>query len=303
MTVLGLDCGGSESRWVVLDDAGERVARGTGPRMSGHIFNPAEREIAMTALRTLCTDIRAAAAPVHAVVAGITGLSNDGPENRVLADTLAALLEVPFERVIIGDDMWLAYHAAFRPGEGILVYAGTGSAACHVDADGLVWSAGGRGCVIDDAGSGFWIGQQALRWMMRQVDRTGDLPADTLAEALCGRIGGREWETIRGYVYAESRGRVAMLAMAVADAAKADDPIALSILQEAGSALADLALALIGRVGLKPIALTGRASSLHPAIFEAFDRTLATPDTRLITIDPSEAAARLAFERYPQTGE
>ncbi len=138
MTALGLDCGGSESRWVVLDDAGEQMARGTGPRMSGHIFDPAERDIAMTALRALCTDIRASAAPVHAVVAGVTGLSNDGPENRVLADTLAALLEIPFERITIGDDMWLAYHAAFRPGEGILVYAGTGSAACHVDADGLV---------------------------------------------------------------------------------------------------------------------------------------------------------------------
>ncbi len=138
---------------------------------------------------------------------------------------------------------------------------------------------------------------------MRQVDRTGDLPTGTLAETLCDRIGGREWETIRGYVYAESRGRVAMLALAVADAARAEDPIALSILQKAGEALADLALALIGRVGLKSIALTGRAASLHPAIFEAFDRTLATPDTRLIAIDPAEAAARLAFERHPQTGK
>ena len=303
MTALGLDCGGSESRWVALDDAGEQIARGTGPRMSGHIFDPAERDIAMTALRTLCTDIRASAAPVHAVVAGVTGLSNDGPENRVLADTLAALLEIPFERITIGDDMWLAYHAAFPPGEGILVYAGTGSAACHVDADGVVLSAGGRGCVIDDAGSGFWIGQQALRWMMRQVDRTGDLPTGILAETLCDRIGGRDWETIRGHVYAESRGRVAMLAMAVADAARAGDPIALSILQKAGEALADLALALIGRVGLKSIALTGRAASLHPAIFEAFDRTLATPDTRQVAIDPAEAAARLAFERHPQPGK
>jgi len=296
VTALGIDCGGSESRWLLLDRDGQLVARGTGPRLSGHIFDPAERDIAMAALGTLCRDIRAAGMTIEAVVAGITGLSEDGPEGRVLADTLAALLEAPIERIAIRDDMWLAYQAAFRPGEGMLVYAGTGSAACHVDADGSIWQAGGHGFVIDDAGSGSWIGQQALRWMMRQSDRTGDLPEGTLAAALCDRIGGRDWETIRSYVYAESRGRVAALSLAVAEAAKADDPVALSILDKAGVALGELGLALIGRIGVRPVALSGRAASLHPAIFDAFDRTLAVPDTRLIAIDPVGAAARLALE-------
>ena len=112
MTALGLDCGGTGSRWHLLDAAGRPVAHGTGPPLSGHIFDRAVREAAMAALRDLARDIRAAGRPVEAVVAGVTGLSPDGPEDRVLADTLAALLEVPVVRIAIHDDLWLAYHAA-----------------------------------------------------------------------------------------------------------------------------------------------------------------------------------------------
>ena len=47
MTALGLDCGGSESRWHLLDESGARLADGTGPRLSGHLFSRDEREIAI----------------------------------------------------------------------------------------------------------------------------------------------------------------------------------------------------------------------------------------------------------------
>lgn len=297
MTALGLDCGGSGSRWFALDSAGRQLGRGTGPRLLGHLFVPAEHDSAMAALHTLHDEIRATVGPVEAVVAGVSGLSSRANESMELAETLATLLEIPVDRITIRNDLWLAYHAAFRPGEGVLVYAGTGSSACHIDAEDQLFRAGGRGFVVDDAGSGFWIGQQAVRWMMRQADRTGEWPDGPLASALCDRVGGRDWDAVRAHVYAEPRSRVAALAIAVAEAARANDPVALSILEGAGAALADLALALIGRVGLMPVTLTGRAASLHPAIFQVFDRSLAVPETRLATLDPAETAARLALTK------
>ncbi len=297
MTALGLDCGGTASRWQLLDPAGNPVASGAGRPLSGHIFDRAARETAMATLRDMMRDIRAAKVPVEAVTAGITGVSEDGPEGRVLADTLAALLELAVDRIAVRDDLWLAYHAAFRPGEGILVYAGTGSAACHVDADGRSERAGGHGWLINDAGSGFWIGQRALRWMMRRADATGSLPSGVLAEALFDRIGGTDWEAVRAYVYADSRRRIASLAPAVGAAANTGDPTATGIIAAAGRALAESALALIDRVGLRPVALAGGAARLHPLLFETFDRTLAVPDCRLQEIDPAATAARLALER------
>ncbi len=297
MTALGLDCGGSESRWHLLDESGARLADGTGPRLSGHIFSRDEREIAMDALRALGRDIRAANVPVKAATAGVTGLSSDGPEGRVLAETIAALLELPAEQVVVRDDLWLAYHAAFRPGDGILVYSGTGSAACHVDAEGRSVRAGGHGWLIDDGGSGFWIGQRALRWMMRRADATGSLPTSLLADALLDRIGGRDWEAVRAYTYAESRSRIAALAPAVAHAAENGDATATGIIAASGRALAELGLALIDRVGLRPVGLAGGAARLHPLLFETFDRALAVPDCRLVDIAPAETAAQLSLER------
>lgn len=296
MTALGLDCGGTESRWHVLDRQGRLVAHGRGPRLSGHLFEPREREIAMDALRALCGDIRKLEVPVEAVVAGVTGLSEESPERRVLAEVIGALLELPAKAVTVQDDLWLAYHAAFEPGAGILVYAGTGSAACHVTTEGRVLRAGGHGLLIDDAGSGFWIGQQALRWMMREHDRTGELPDTVLSETLLGHVGGRDWDAIRSYVYADSRRRIAELAPVVASAAETGDPVATEIFAEAGRELARLGLALIDRVGLKPVALTGGAARAHPLLFEIFDRTLAVPECRIVDTDPAEAAARLALE-------
>ena len=294
MTVLGLDCGGSASRWLLLESDGSVRARGDGPGLTGHIFDPSERAVAMKALGGLCRDIRAATPAVDAAMAGITGLSSDVPEARVFADTLAALLSVPAGRIAVHNDLWLAYHAAFRPGKGLLVYAGTGSAACHIDGDGQMLLAGGHGCVIDDAGSGFWIGQAAVRWMMRQADRMGQLPSGPLADALLDRIGGRDWEAVRAFIYANPRSRTADLSLAVAEAAGAGDGTALSILEQAGCELAELATALIERVGLMPVALAGGAASLHPLIFETFERSLGVPDARLAELDPALAAARLA---------
>ena len=296
MTALGLDCGGTESRWHLLDREGRLVGHGRGPRLSGHLFEPKEREIAMDALRALCRDIRKLEAPVEAAVAGVTGLSEDSPERRVLAEVIGALLEVPAKAVTVQGDLWLAYHAAFEPGAGILVYAGTGCAACHVTAEGGVLRAGGHGLLIDDAGSGFWIGQQALRWMMREHDRTGELPDTGLSEALLGQIGGRDWGVIRSYVYADSRRRVAELAPVVASAAEAGDPVATELFAEAGRELARLGLAMIDRVGLRPVALTGGAARAHPLLFETFDRALAVPECRIVDTDLAQAAARLALD-------
>jgi glucosamine kinase len=53
-------------------------------------------------------------------------------------------------------------------------------------------------------------------------------------------------------------------------AATADqDFVAATILRAAGEELARLALALTKRFGVRPVAVSGRASALHPSIVEA----------------------------------
>ena len=286
MRFLGLDAGGSATRWAVCDAAGGPLGAGELPATSGHLFRAEERARFMAMTEALAAQVGA----VQAVVAGMTGLTAEAPEAAAAAEILAAGLHLPRAAVAVHDDLWIAYHAVFAPGEGHVVYAGTGSIGLHVRADGTAVRVGGWGMLIDDGGSAYWIGREALRQVWRARDFA---PGATgpLAVALEKAIGGSGWNATRAYVYGGSRADVAVLAMAVA---ASDDPVAREILTRAGGELARLAQALIAQAGDRPVALTGRAAMLHPAIAAGF--RAAAPDValRVTAEDAALSAARLA---------
>jgi N-acetylglucosamine kinase-like BadF-type ATPase len=98
----------------------------------------------------------------------------------------------------------------------------------------------------------------------------------------------------RQFIYAQERGEVGKLALAVAGSA-GKDPAADAILREAGRELARLALALTNRFGVRPVALAGRASDLHPLIAESMRATLPSGTALAQTGSKAHlAAARLA---------
>lgn len=289
---LGLDVGGTASRWVACDDAGEVLARGRVSGATGHIFNPAEKERLAAALRAVGQSVEEAGLAAASLTAGITGYgSAAADEVKALA---GGVLGVPVDAMLIMDDIVLAYAANFEPGEGHLVSAGTGSVGLHIGADGEIVRVGGRGILIDDAGAGSWIALQALDRIYRVLDHTGSFGGvEILARQLFTRIGGESWHDVRQFVYAGDRGRIGGLALAVAQAAEAGDTAALSILSAAGAELAELAKALIARAGDRPIRFVGGVLQLHPAIFKEITRALAGRDVRRADADAALAAARL----------
>ena len=105
---------------------------------------------------------------------------------------------------------------------------------------------------------------------------------------------GVDWSLSRQFIYGQERGAVGKLALAVAATADAD-PVAASILAEAGRELARLALALSARFGQRPVVLAGRAAALHPMIHTAMRAAL--PDALSLTQAVGQAhhaAARIA---------
>lgn len=261
---LGLDAGGTTTRWALADTAGRTVASGELAGFSGLMLaSPEGRE----KIQALLADLAAACAPhgrVAAVCAGITGF--DGDAAPAMAALAGAELDVPLAQVLLFNDIELACHAAFDPGEGYLVYAGTGSVAAFIDAQGQLQRAGGRGGIIDDGGSGYWIAVQALRRVWRAEDeQPGAWQESPLARSLFEHIGSSDWAATRNFVYSGQRGAIGQLALAVARVVDTD-PVAAAILRAAGTELARLAKALIARHGPRPIALAGRVWDLHPSI-------------------------------------
>jgi N-acetylglucosamine kinase-like BadF-type ATPase len=192
-------------------------------------------------------------------------------------------------------DIELACRAAFAPGAGIVVYAGTGSIAAFLDGSGTLQRAGGHGAVIDDAGGGHWIARQALRHIWRAEDEApGAWRQSALARAVFAQVGGSDWAHTRQWVYGATRGELGTLALAVAAAAD-EDEAAAAILRAAGAELARLASVLMRRVGPLPLALAGRVFELHPGVQNAVLAALpAGTAVQRLQLPAHHAAARLA---------
>lgn len=290
---LGIDAGGTETRWALAAPGGAIVAEGTVAGLSAlQMATEAGRASVHATFAELARAVLAQGRPSH-VQAGLTGFGGDGVQ---IGAWLAELLNVAPTAVALCNDIEIAYRASFAPGEGYLVYAGTGSIGAFIDADGQFHRAGGRGVVLDDGGGGFWIAREALRQIWRREDEEpGAWRASPMAHAVFEHIGGDDWALSRQFIYGGERGAVGRLALAVAASAERD-PAASTILREAGRELARLAQALINRFGPRPVALAGRAAELHPTIVDTMRAALPADISLSRTgLRSHHAAARLAL--------
>ena len=292
---LGIDVGGSATRWTLVAPDGAVLGSGDATPFTGHIFSPAAEANVSRILNGLSNDVLTRGQP-GCVFAGVTGLSASTPPADFVRGVLAGALGLPREAVTVCGDTYLAYRAVFEPGEGILVYAGTGSIAtvAHGPDEGIL--VGGKGNLLDDAGSAFWIAARALRRVLRAEEAMpGSGWSSPVGTRLAAVIGGTDWPSVRAYVYAGDRGRVAMLAREVGEAASAGDIEALRLIEAAGRELARLANVLVARAGARPVALAGSASRIHPALFASF-RAAVEADVEVFEdrSDAGLAAARLA---------
>ncbi|WP_258194307.1 N-acetylglucosamine kinase [Janthinobacterium sp. PAMC25594] len=289
---LGIDAGGTQTRWALATVDGVIVADGAVEGLSAlQMSSDAGRAAVHATFTGLCQAVLAVGQP-RAVVAGLTGFGGD---DVVLAKMLSALLALDAGNVSIGNDIDIAYRDSFEPGQGYLVYAGTGSIAAWIDAEGVFHRAGGRGVLLDDGGGGYWIAREALRHIWRREDEApGSWQSSPMAEAVFAQLGGSDWSLSRAFMYGQDRGAIGRLALAVAASADTD-PLALDILQRAGQELARLALALTARYGPRPVVLAGRAAQLHPAIAAAMRTALPVSLQMEQKVARShEAAAKLA---------
>jgi N-acetylglucosamine kinase-like BadF-type ATPase len=289
---LGIDAGGTRTRWALAARGGAIVAEGEVAGLSAlQMGSDAGRETVRANFALLAAEALKHGRPGRAR-AGLTGFGGEGEQ---LQRWLAELLGLDMRAVTLCSDIEIAYLDAFAPGQGYLVYAGTGSIGAWIDGQMQFHRAGGRGVMLDDGGGGFWIAREALRQIWRSEDeRPGCWTGSPMARAVFEHVGGSDWSFSRQFIYGQERGEVGKLALAVAASAEAD-LAAADILQRAGRELARLATALTARYGPRPVVLAGRASALHPIIAHAM-RAALPPETHLTRTagHAHHAAARIA---------
>jgi glucosamine kinase len=268
---LGIDAGGTATRWAIVDSSGALAGAGVAPAISGvQLLSSTGAQAVQAALQAISDDI---AAPVGALWAGVTGF--DASAMTSLVPLLQDVFALRSEDILAVSDIELLCRTVFGDRRGGVVYAGTGSVAASIDSNGILQRAGGRGPLIDDAGGGYWISCEALKLIWRAEDsKPGTWKDSLLASRMFNRIGGNDWAATRTWVYGASRGEVGTLATEVAAAASDGDQNALTLLVRAGAELARLPLALLERIELDSLILAGRAFDLHPAIEHSFSSLL-----------------------------
>ncbi len=130
---------------------------------------------------------------------------------------------------------------------GLLV--GTGSVAFfRASSSQAIERAGGWGPILGDDGSGYWIGREAVRRVLRAADE--GKPTSIFAKAIFAALATNTPRELIGKINAAPAKTpvVAGLARTVFDLANANDPLALEILQESAVAIGSLVTQAIHRM-------------------------------------------------------
>ena len=262
MVQLGIDAGASRTKWSLAQGAAIS-ARGDSPALTGHVFTGPQQRGALARIEALRASVEAAspAHPPASIVAGVSGLEHGEPAALTVAALLARVFGLPERAVSVHSDLRLTYLAYHRPGEGVLVYAGTGSIAYHLGAQGETRRSGGYGYLLADEGGALWMARQALRHLLRQLDE-GEAPSPVLAAKFRAALGDLSWPRLRAFVYGEERAELAALAPLVSQAAQEGDPAAQAILREGARELARLVRCLARQApSARTVTATGGALS------------------------------------------
>jgi N-acetylglucosamine kinase-like BadF-type ATPase len=144
------------------------------------------------------------------------------------------------QRNFIIHDSVSALYAATKGSQGIVVNCGTGCFAAGMNEAGDYARVGGWGYLIDDKGSAFEIGMNAITMGFRMAD--GRTPRSGLTRTLKTRLAVSRFDEILDGIYSNRIGveEIAALAPYISKAAK-QDKVCREILREVASCLAELA--------------------------------------------------------------
>ncbi|WP_162448701.1 N-acetylglucosamine kinase [Phytoactinopolyspora mesophila] len=172
--VLGLDIGGTSTRVLVADTAGQLHGAGTGPgaNLTSHSVDNAFAAI-FTALRDAVADIDPAEVrQAHIGTAGPANFKQPGVGAAFEDVWHGAGLTCPYE---ITGDPEVAFVAGTPEPDGSLLLCGTGAVAARFEDRRRIHTADAHGWLLGDMGSGFWLGREAVRSTLGTLGRL-DLP-------------------------------------------------------------------------------------------------------------------------------
>ena len=297
---IGIDGGGTRATAVALDSEGAVVSRVEG---GAALIDPTQplagaAELARLARRVLDE------AGVKGRAAGLC-CSLAGAGSRAVQEALASELSRAnvAKSIHVTGDAEAALRDAFGEGAGVLLISGTGSIAWARTADGRSVRAGGWGMLLGDEGSGYALGMDALRVVVRAAD--GREKPTALTAPILKATGAETPGDLITWTAGAGKADIAALAPLVTQAAAGGDACARSITGRAASELAHQVHAVLDRSGpwslSVPVAFAGGliapGRSLREATWKALQSLPYSMHLRAEPVDAARGAALIGQSR------
>jgi N-acetylglucosamine kinase-like BadF-type ATPase len=304
---LGFDGGGTKTECVLADGTGRILARATaGPSNPLRIGYTRAWFSLSEALDLVLSHEKITANHISGVCAGLGGAGRPGVARRVENFFQRSL---PNADVEVTTDLDIALEAAFDSGEGIILVAGTGSAAFGRDANGRTARAGGRGPWFSDEGSAFDIGRNAVRAVLLAEENRG--PSTTLSAKLFPLLQAQTWDSVLDQVSKDPDKVFPKVFPLVAELADDGDAVSRELLFAAAASLGSLAESVAEQLGARDrqarLAKLGGAHGRSKYFDAAVDAELrrVLPQLKLVelTKSPAEAAVAMAVHASRARGD
>lgn len=291
MFIMGIDGGGTSTKIELRDPDNRLICREKfGPFNINSIGEAAFRNL-LRQVFGFCGDMRLCTS----FCVGAAGISNP-----LLREVMADELEKAGFRgklTLVGDQEIALRGAMDTPG--IALIAGTGSIAFGKNAAGETARSGGYGHLIDDGGSGYALGRDALSAIVRALDGRGE--ETSLTDAVFAQLDIHSLAEIVTFVYGKDtdKSKIAKVSLTAVECAGAGDVAALEILRKGAEELVQLVAAVQRKLDLPgcPIALLGGLLNFDNPYREMVARELENLGQ---PVEPAHdalwGAAQIAFE-------
>ncbi|SIT72248.1 BadF/BadG/BcrA/BcrD ATPase family protein [Edaphobacillus lindanitolerans] len=172
MTILAIDGGGTKTAAVLCELDGRVLARLEAGPSNPTVMQPGEFVLALSEVFERLRSMEPEAFGRLAFVqAGMSGVTENGNE-RLVKEAADRFLPAGC-RLSVSNDSVNALMAGTLGTPGIVQVAGTGAITYSLDEEGRAHRVAGWGYLFDDEGSGYDLGNQALRCVFRAYDGRG----------------------------------------------------------------------------------------------------------------------------------
>ena len=261
--ILGVEGGGTKTSWVLVEhepDSLRVIEQGKLPPSNTRLVSSEQ-------LRAIFQQMPRETDRVGMFLAGCANEDDRSALRKLGAEVW------PNTKIVAGSDRDSGLAAALGRGDGIAVNAGTGACVTGRRGD-RIEKAGGWGHILGDAGGGYSLALQALRFILREYDlHRGEAQfTATILRALS--LNSRD-ELVR-WAQTADKDDVAGLAPVVLECAMKGDESVMRIVEEGAGVLSEYTAAVANRLGLlaPKVILLGGLFQRDGVYVHAFKRRL-----------------------------